>query len=76
MVGDIMIFSMEYPHQLYIHLAQGRKDHILYEPGAYEYKIGMGLTPHDGKDATIIEHGEMVFEVLDANDALAQYQVP
>ena len=71
MVGDIMKLSMDYPHPLYVRLAQGKKDRMLYEPGMYEYKIGMGLTPRDGNDATIIAHGEMVFEALGAADTLA-----
>jgi transketolase len=71
MVGDIMVLSLDYPHPLYIRLAQGKKDRMLYEPGAYTYKIGMGLTPRDGSDATIIAHGEMVYEALGAADTLA-----
>jgi transketolase len=65
MVRDIMILSMTYPHPLYIRLAQGKQDRVLYEPGKFEYKIGMGLTPRDGKDVTIFSHGEMVFESLE-----------
>ena len=71
MVGDIMILSMDYPHPLYIRLAQGKKDRMLYEPGTYTYKIGMGITARDGNDATIIAHGEMVYEALGAADTLA-----
>ena len=71
MVRDIMILSMTYPHPLYIRLAQGKKDRMLYEPGAYTYKIGMGITARNGKDASIIAHGEMVFEALEAANALA-----
>jgi len=41
MVRDIMLLSMTFPHPLYIRLAQGKKDRMLYEPGAYTYKIGM-----------------------------------
>ncbi len=70
MIRDIMILSMTYPHPMYIRLAQGKKDRMLYEPGTYTYKIGMGLTPRDGKDATIIAHGEMVYEALEAAKAL------
>ncbi len=44
---------------------------MLYELRTYEYKIGMRLTPRDGKDATIIAHGEMVFEAIGATDTLA-----
>lgn len=71
MVGDIMFLSMDYPHPLYIRLAQGKKDRMLYEPGRYTYKIGTGLIPREGNDATIIAHGEMVFEALGAADTLA-----
>ena len=72
MVRDIMLLSMTYPHPLYLRLAQGKKDRMLYEPGKYEYKIGMGLTAREGKDATIFAHGEMVFEALEAADILAK----
>jgi transketolase len=71
MVGDIMVLSMDYPHPLYIRLAQGKKDRMLYEPGTYTYKIGEGITARDGKDATIIAHGEMVYVALEAATALA-----
>ena len=71
MVRDIMILSMTYPHPLYIRLAQGKKDRMLYKPGDYTYKIGMGITARNGKDATIIAHGEMVFEALEAANTLA-----
>ncbi len=71
MVRDIMLLSMTYPHPLYLRLAQGKKDRMLYEPGKYVYKIGMGLTARNGKDATIFAHGEMVFEALEAAKILA-----
>ena len=71
MVGDIMIESMDYPHPLYIRLAQGKKDRMLYEPGTRTYKIGEGITARDGSDATIIAHGEMVYVALEAADTLA-----
>jgi transketolase len=71
MVRDIMLLSMTYPHPLYLRLAQGKQDRMLYEPGKFEYKIGMGLTAREGRDATIIAHGEMVFEALEAANSLA-----
>jgi len=71
MVRDIMLLSMDYPHPLYLRLAQGKQDRMLYEPGKYNYKIGMGLTAREGKDVSIIAHGEMVFEALEAATALA-----
>jgi transketolase len=71
MVSDIMVLSMDYPHPLYIRLAQGKKDRMLYEPGTQTYKIGTGVTARNGKDATIIAHGEMVYVALEAATALA-----
>lgn len=71
MVRDMLILSMTYPHPMYIRLAQGKKDRVLYEQGDFDYKIGMGITARDGKDATIIAHGEMVFEGIEAANALA-----
>lgn len=72
MVRDIMLLSMEYPHPLYLRLAQGKQDRMIYEPGKYIYKIGGGLTAREGKDTTIFCHGEMVFESLEAADILAK----
>ncbi len=72
MVRDIMELSITYPHPLYLRLAQGKQDRMLYEPGKYIYKIGGGLTARDGKDATIFAHGEMVFEALEAAEILAK----
>ena len=66
MIRDILLLSMTYPHPMYIRLAQGKQDRLLYEPGSVEFKIGMGLTVRAGKDATIIAHGEMVFQSLEA----------
>jgi len=70
MVRDIMMLSIDYPHPLYLRLAQGKQDRMIYEPGKYKYKIGGGLTAREGKDATIFCHGEMVFEALEAASIL------
>jgi transketolase len=66
MIRDIMLLSITYPHPLYIRLAQGKKDRMLYEPGTKTYKIGGGLVAREGQDAAIFAHGEMVFEALEA----------
>jgi transketolase len=66
MIRDIMHLSITYPHPLYIRLAQGKKDRMIYEPGTKTYRIGGGLIAKEGGDATIFSHGEMVFEALEA----------
>jgi transketolase len=64
--------SMEYPGPIFVRLGQGRKDRVLYEPDALKCEIGKGIVARDGKDATIIAHGEMVAEALDAAETLNQ----
>ena len=71
MVRDILHLSLTYPHPLYIRLAQGKKDHMLYPPGAFTFKIGSGIVPRNGVDVSIIAHGEMVYEALEAAEDLA-----
>jgi transketolase len=71
MIKDILTLSMDYPHPVYVRLAQGKQDRLLYEPGSVQFKIGMGLPVRAGKDATVIAHGEMVFEALETAKALA-----
>ena len=71
MIRDILIMSVDYPHPMFIRLAQGKQDRVLYEPGTKKFKIGGGLVAREGKDATIISHGEMVFESLEAAKTLA-----
>ena len=66
MIKDILYLSIDYPHPIYIRLAQGKQDRLLYEPGSAKFEIGKGLPVREGKDATIIAHGEMVFQSLEA----------
>jgi transketolase len=63
---------MDYPHPIYIRLAQGKQDRVLYEPGTIDFKIGMGLVAREGKDAVIFSHGEMVFEAIEAANELEE----
>ncbi|OGO23313.1 MAG: hypothetical protein A2Z28_03260 [Chloroflexi bacterium RBG_16_51_9] len=66
MIKDILILSMTYPHPMFIRLAQGKQDRLLYEPGSITFEIGKGLPVRAGKDATLIAHGEMVFQSIEA----------
>ncbi|NLM45808.1 MAG: transketolase family protein [Firmicutes bacterium] len=66
MIRDILWASMEYPGPMFIRLAQGKKDRVIYEEGTMKYEIGKGIVAREGKDATIFAHGEMVFQALEA----------
>ena len=64
-IPDLLEDSMTYPGPMFIRLPQGKKDRVIYEEGAVQYKIGKGLVVEDGKDVTIFAHGEMVGEAMD-----------
>jgi transketolase len=72
MVGEILRQSMAMPGPIYIRLAVGKKDKVLYEPGEHDIRIGKGIVAREGTDATIFTHGTTVAQALDAADALAQ----
>jgi transketolase len=72
MVGEIIRQSMTMTGPIYIRLAVGKKDMVLYEPGQHEVRIGKGIVARDGSDATIFTHGTTVAQALQAADELAQ----
>lgn len=72
MVGEVIRQSMDMPGPIYIRLAQGKKDMVLYEPGQHEVRIGKGIIAREGTTATIFTHGTTVAQALQAADQLAQ----
>ncbi|QEW04516.1 transketolase family protein [Microbacterium lushaniae] len=72
MVGEVIRQSMSMEGPIYIRLAVGKKDKVLYEPGQHEVRIGKGIVAREGTDATIFTHGTVVAQALDAADELAK----
>ncbi|RKT35547.1 transketolase [Microbacterium sp. AG1240] len=72
MVGEIIRQSMTMTGPIYIRLAVGKKDKVLYEPGEHDVRIGKGIVAREGTDATIFTHGTTVAQALDAADELAK----
>ena len=70
MIRDVLTESLDYPGPMFIRLAQGKKDRMIYEPGTIKYQIGKAIVTREGKDATIFAHGEMVFQAIEAAKAL------
>jgi transketolase len=66
MVGEILRQSMSMAGPLYIRLAVGKKDKVLYEQGEHDIRIGKGIVARPGTDATIFTHGTVVAQALDA----------
>ena len=71
MVGEILRQSMTMTGPIYIRLAVGKNDKVLYEPGQHAVQIGKGIIARDGTDATIFTHGTTVSQALQAADELA-----
>lgn len=72
MVGEVLRQSMSMPGPIYIRLAVGKKDVVLYEPGQHDVRIGTGIVARDGSDATIFTHGTVVAQALQAAAELAE----
>lgn len=72
MVGEVLRQSMKMVGPIYIRLAVGKSDMVIYEPGKHDIQIGKGLITRDGYDATIFTHGTTLSQALDAAEKLAQ----
>jgi len=72
MVGEIIRQSMTMPGPIYIRLAVGKKDMVLYEPGQHDIRIGKGIVAREGTDVTLFTHGTTVAQALEAADVLAE----
>lgn len=72
MVGEIIRQSMAMDGPIYIRLAVGKKDRVLYEPGQHDVRIGQGIIARAGSEATIFAHGTVVAQALDAAEELAK----
>lgn len=72
MVGEVLRLSIDLGGPLYIRLAVGKKDRVLYEPGEHDVRIGRGIVAREGSDVTLFTHGTTVAQALDAADRLAE----
>ncbi|MFC7405894.1 transketolase family protein [Georgenia alba] len=71
MVGEVLRQSMTMEGPLYIRLAVGKQDMVLYEEGQHEVRIGKGIVAREGTDVTIFTHGTVVAQSLQAAEQLA-----
>ena len=65
MVRDALLTGMEYEGPMFIRLAQGKTDRIIYNEGEYKFQIGKGIISKNGDDITVFSHGEMVLQSLE-----------
>ncbi|ODT11599.1 MAG: hypothetical protein ABS61_03400 [Microbacterium sp. SCN 70-18] len=72
MVGEILRQSMSMKGPLYIRLAVGKKDRILYSEGEHDVRIGKGIVAREGTDVTVFTHGTTAAQAIDASDQLRE----
>jgi len=70
MVRDALLAGMEHSGPMYIRLAQGKKDRVIYNEGEYAFGIGKGIVAREGSDISVFAHGEMVWQALEAAEIL------
>lgn len=73
MIRDVLLQGMTYPGPIFMRLGQGKTDRIIYDPNRKEpFPIGKAIKVRQGTDATIIAHGEIVGQAMEAADKLAE----
>ena len=60
MIKDALTLGMDYPGPMFIRLAQGKADAVIYEEGTVKLEVGKGIVAHEGDDLTIFCHGTML----------------
>ncbi|MGO2110360.1 MAG: transketolase family protein, partial [Pseudoclavibacter sp.] len=71
MVGEVLKQSMGMDGPIYIRLAVGKSDAVLYQPGEHDIRIGKGIVAREGSDVTLFTHGTTVAQALTAAETLA-----
>jgi transketolase len=72
LIRDVLYLGMTHPGPMYIRLAQGKADAVIYEKGSIKVEIGKGITAREGTDVALFAHGEMVRQALEAAEALSK----
>jgi transketolase len=75
MIRDVLYLGMSHPGPMYIRLAQGKQDTVLYEKGSVKVEVGKGIEARKGSDVTLFAHGEMVLQALEAAEALSREHI-
>jgi len=70
MAGEALRVGRLHKGPIYVRLALGRSDPVIYEPGSLAFQFGKGLVVREGNDAAILTHGAMVNHAMAVSDAL------
>ena len=70
MAGEVIRLGMSHKGPIYVRLALGKSDPVIYQPGSQTFKLGKGLVIREGNDAAILTHGAMVNHAMNVSDTL------
>ena len=70
LVGEVLRKGKNRKGPIYIRIALGKTDPVIYEPGSVSFEYGKGIVVREGKDAAILAHGAMVESALKVSDTL------
>jgi len=71
-VKDILRATEDIPGPVYLRLARGKGEPVVYHPDEVDYKVGKAIETRRGQDATIIACGVMVAQAVDAANLLGK----
>lgn len=67
---DVLLATEHHPGPVYIRLARGKGEPVVYQPGQVHYEVGKAIEVKQGADAVIIACGVMVSQAVDAANIL------
>ena len=71
MAGAALRVTEAHPGPVYIRLALGKSDPVIYTPDEVAFMLGKGYVVRNGTDATILTHGAMVRHAMQLSDKMA-----
>ena len=70
MAGEVLRLGKTHKGPIYVCLALGKSDPIIYAPGTVKFQFGKGMVIKEGSDAAILTHGAMVNHAMNVSDTL------
>lgn len=69
---DIILATVDYPGPVFILLARGKGEPVVYQPGQVRYQVGKAIETVRGEELTIIACGVMVAQAVAAAENLKE----
>lgn len=71
----VLVAGLDYDGPIFLRLALGKSDPVVYAPGTVDFKFGKGHVAREGNDVTILAHGCMVLSALHVAEELEKENI-